>query len=328
MEACPTGLCSVASLAAGEDPVGTATAVDLLLVVEVSLPWEREIWRSPDFPTGLFDIYTPARTGERKLALLCVAPDPEYSQPGLRRLMVLRRPEGPFAAYAREEYLVPDGQFLPLVGAVLAGSPLEGFSAWRQDVSGVRDLMVCTHGSVDAACGRYGIPLYDQLRREVAPAVPGLRAWRVSHFGGHRFAATALELPDMRFWAHLEPGPLSLLIRRDGSPAEVRRHYRGWGGLATPFEQALEREILVREGWNWLDYDKEGRVLRLSADGTEASVSIAFRSPDGARVGTYQGRVAIGHSVTTVTATGKGPASVPQYVVLEIMERPRPRQQA
>ena len=63
-----------------------------------------------------------------------------------------------------------------------------------------RQVLVCTHGVRDTCCGAQGTRL--------AAALPGLgagvRSWRTSHTGGHRFAPTALVLPEGTAWAYLD----------------------------------------------------------------------------------------------------------------------------
>ena len=56
--------------------------------------------------------------------------------------------------------------------------------------------MVCTHGNIDAACARFGYPIYQQLRQNYA--TQSLRVWRCSHFGGHQFAPTLIDFPSGR----------------------------------------------------------------------------------------------------------------------------------
>jgi hypothetical protein len=106
---------------------------------------------------------------------------------------------------------------------------------------------------VDASCGKYGIPLYRGLREA------GHRAWRTGHFGGHRFASTAVELPSGLLWGHLTPDLADQVARRTVHPAEVRGHLRGFAGLPS-LAQVLDRELLVRYGWDWLNAERTARV--------------------------------------------------------------------
>jgi hypothetical protein len=48
------------------------------------------------------------------------------------------------------------------------------------------DVLLCTHGSRERCCGRFGT----QLLTDVAPRWDGVRVRRTSHTGGHRDAST------------------------------------------------------------------------------------------------------------------------------------------
>ncbi|WP_293165900.1 sucrase ferredoxin [Okeania sp. SIO2C9] len=138
---------------------------------------------------------------------------------------------------------------------------LENFQQYQQQTSQIREMLVCTHANVDVACGRFGYPIYKKLRSEYAATSQGnLRVWRCSHFGGHQFAPTLVDLPDGRYWGHLEPEMLDLLVLRNGSVSGLRKFYRGWAGLNS-FAQIAEREMWMQEGWSWLKYPKTGKVL-------------------------------------------------------------------
>lgn len=308
MEPCQEKFCSDVSQAAGEDPAGTAAFYDLLILLEVPLPWEREIWKSAAFPPGLYEMGEAASERGVKFRFLCVAPN-EHSQPNHRRVMIFRRPPKAMAAYHRLEYLLPPDELTGLIGRALEGEELPS----GLDAGDVRDLLVCTHGTMDVACAKYGYPIYQRLRQMGGSRQ--LRVWRVSHFGGHRFAPTLIDLPEGRWWAHLTPEALSLMVRREGPVEPLHRFYRGWGALATPFEQVLERAILEREGWAWTGLLKQGSVLEQDPEGRWAQVAIAFRSPDGAHSGVYSGRVEVSHQVMTALATARVLEPVRQYRV-------------
>lgn len=317
MEGCQERFCSQVSQAVGEEPVGTAGFYDLLILLEVPLPWEREIWKSPAFPPGLYELGLAAQQQSgRKFRYLCVAPDRVHSRPDRRRVMLFQRPEGSMAGYERREYLLPLDEVVPLVGAALAGQPLPP----HLPTASTRDLLVCTHGSMDAACARYGYPVFEHLRR--VHGAEELRVWRVSHFGGHRFAPTLIDLPDGRWWAHMTPDSLEHLLRREGPVSALSRHYRGWGALPTPFEQVLERAAFEAEGWGWLDCRKESQVLERDPDGRWAEVAIAYQRADGASGGTYRGRVEVSHQLMTALVSQHELEPVNQYRVSRLERLP------
>src|SRR4030066_45800 len=71
----------------------------------------------------------------------------------------------PFDPYEKSEYVVPAGEIVPLVEALAEGPDgLSRFRRYEEDTSHVRDILVCTHGSHDACCGKFGYPAYETLR--------------------------------------------------------------------------------------------------------------------------------------------------------------------
>jgi len=272
-------LCSVVSKAAGDDPAGSGGPFDGFLAVEVPLPWKRDVTESLNFPERLRVAVEGLRDAGIVDKFTGLVPDPGYSREGHARVLYWRRPgPGPFAAYERREYLVPEGELAALAEAMAEPRDLARFGAYREETAGGRDALVCTQGARDVCCGKFGYSVYHFLRsRHAAPG--GLRVWRTSHMGGHRFAPTLLELPEGRYWGHLELGAAGDLIARRGQPSALARFYRGWAGLGSHFAQIAEREILAREGWAWSEYLKQGGVLRADESGERAEVSITYGAP-------------------------------------------------
>ena len=169
----------------------------------------------------------------------------------------------------------------------------------------LQDFLIYTHGSRDAACGQFGYRLYDRLRR-LATSNPQLRIWRVSHFGGHVFAPTMIELPAGIFWGNLYNDRAEQVVARRGDVTQLRLHYRGWSGAARGFAQAAEREMLMCEGWHWID---TARTVQVTAqDPAEhpewAEVQIACGKGYGHQH-LYSAHVAVSHYVKTIASTGQ-----------------------
>jgi hypothetical protein len=319
-------LACVVSQANGEDPAGTGTPFTGYLLVEVAPPWKYDVGESRRFPEDLWEAVKGLWDAGIVQKFTAIMPDPEYSREGHTRVILLRRPSGPFfAAYEKEEYLVPEGEVVALVEA-LAKEP-DGpsrFAHYREDDSRVRDILVCTHGSHDVCCGRFGYPLYEELRQEYAAASEGrLRVWRTSHLGGHRFAPNLIDLPEGLYWGHLEPEALENLVLRNEPVSEMRRFYRGWAGLSGKFEQIAEREILIREGWKWTGHPKRGRTLEVDEEESRAEVRIEYTAEDGSVSGTYEATVEESGSVMTLASSGTGALEeARQYHVSRLEEVP------
>ncbi|MEM8718467.1 MAG: sucrase ferredoxin [Cyanobacteria bacterium P01_G01_bin.39] len=257
--------CSEVSQLQGEDPIGTAGVADEWLIIEVPRPWKKDVWQEkPEFrPIISILLELEQRNPNLSLRLMAIAPDRKYSQPGKIRVFYYSRLESMFARYEKQEYVVDTSQLISLVKAILLEpKTLKQFERDQQNTTNIREMLVCTHTQWDTACGRYGTPLYEKLRKSYAPESEGeLRIWHTSHFGGHKFAPTLIDFPSGRFWGHLKPELLDTLIYEQGDLTQIKPCYRGWSGMEK-FAQIAEREIWLKEGWSWKDYPKSGRILK------------------------------------------------------------------
>lgn len=321
--------CSVVSKANGEDPIGSAGTYDHWLIVELALPWSEKLWlENPRVQPIIALIRELSVEHGVKLRAMAIAPDREYSDPNHTRVLYYHRPARLFSQFKKQEFILPEEQIASLARALLKQpDDLPRFEQYKQQTRHIRELMVCTHGNVDVACARFGYPIYEKLRKEYAVNSSGrLRVWRCSHFGGHRFAPTLVDLPEGRYWGHLQPEVLNLLVWRNAPVTGLRPFYRGWAGL-TQFEQIAEREIWIQEGWAWLDYDKAGQVLAIDKTNEEcdadwAEVRIDFAAPDGSMSGAYEARVEVSGQVTTMGDSGDEQSfeQVKQYRVSRLIE--------
>ncbi|NET38753.1 MAG: sucrase ferredoxin [Cyanothece sp. SIO1E1] len=344
--------CSLVSKANGEDPIGTARTADHWLVFELAQPWTKATFQDDPRIKPLIELSQQLffKRGVTIQSLL-IAPDSDYSRPGKTRVIYYYRPQQQFAQFEKQEFIVPETQFPRLITALLKHllkqpNELSQFQCYRQETNHIREILVCTHGNIDAACARFGYPIYQQLRDTYAEPTQ-LRVWRCSHFGGHKFAPTLVDLPAGRYWGHLEPEMIESLVHRQGDVTKLRSFYRGWAGL-NKFEQVVEREIWMQIGWDWLSHRISGQttskglkgvkrylysLLRLiplkqlqlfleqwTKDATWAEVQIQFASPDQTTSGTYSARVEMSDPVMSAAKSPKSGEEiqlqpVPQYRV-------------
>ncbi|MEJ7839380.1 MAG: sucrase ferredoxin [Thermomicrobiales bacterium] len=244
--------CSLFSEEAGVDPAGSAWAHAHYLMIEIPLPWPYEIYSSKRAPTGLkLYLYGLFDRG-LSVAGAAFAPDPAWSVEGMTRIIDFRMPEFPFTTFQRREYLVPTDRATDTVRAIVEEEDAPWLEAFEQQIPNtMRDVFVCTHGAIDACCATYGYPIYKLLRHMADGAPMPMRAWRCSHFGGHQYAATMLDMPEGRYWGHLKAQNLATIIARKRPFAEVRKNYRGWAGVPMGLSQVAEARALEHFGWDW-----------------------------------------------------------------------------
>lgn len=319
--------CNLLAIEKGLDPVGHAGSFDDAVLIETPLPWKRDIYQQagglPAEAIALLTLWLQRyhETGDYRHRPLLIAPDATYSRQGYRRVMFYTRPNAMSAQFEKIEYFVPEADLGGLLWALFeARENLPQYEAYRTPENDpVRDILVCTHGTIDAACAKFGYPLYNDLRQNYANEQ--LRVWRVSHFGGHVFAPTLIDMPTAHYWAYVEEAQTRQIVTHQGDVAAMRGHYRGWAGVDGGFIQAAEYTLWQQHGWDWFNYPKQG--VTLSEDTTDpehplwAEVQIDYQTPDG-KLHTHQTRVEVDRHIETITTTGNDHLyRYPQYRVVE-----------
>ncbi len=320
--------CNVLAQEKGLDPAGYAGVFDTMFLLEQPLPWPRAILFEPTIVppelTRLVQMYEKMQKDQRPSILpLFIAPDEVYSIPGYRRFIYFTRPSGTFDQFDRQEYLMPEDKVGKIIWA-LQQTPDEvsNYDSYKVDSVRIRDILVCTHGSVDAACARFGYPLYRYLRDEAARE--DVRVWRVNHFGGHVFAPTLMDMPRGDYWAFVDRADGKQIVERAGDIAQLHKRFRGNAALSGSFAQVLEREILMREGWKWLSYQRRSvEVAEVANEDDErlssATIRIEYQSKDETVRGTYEGYVRVKHHIETIGSTGdENVFPYPQFEVAEL----------
>lgn len=302
--------CNCLAQQRGLNPVGHGGSFDTALVIEAQLPWKLDMTRKAGTLSqpviDLLDLWLQryyAGEGYPHL-LMVVAPDSEYAQEPYRRVMYFTRPSGLFSRFDKVEYLVPQDQVGALVWSLYEDrDALPQFEAYRvASIDLIRDILICTHGTVDAACAKFGFPLYKHMRESYADE--SLRVWRVSHFGGHVFAPTLMDMPSGHYWAYVGNAQAEQIIRRTGDVSNLSRYYRGWAGLESGFLQTLEAELWQEQGWQWFDYPKSGEIIQQSDDEQQAEICLHYRKADDATVYAVSAQLSISHKIETPHTTG------------------------
>lgn len=251
--------CAPWTLDKGVDPIGSAVELDRLVAVEVPLPWPADV---ADLP-WVADL--DLEPGTRVQTIV-----PEVARPDGSVLVTRWSADG--ARFQGTDWLVPAVDVPEALAVVAAGG--------TPDVPGEDapdEVLVCGHGSRDRCCGGSGT----RLAVEARAALPDIRIRRTSHLGGHRFAPTALSMPDGRVWAFLDAESLAGIVHRGLHPIEARDHYRGHVGL-DPWSQVVEAVGLSEHGWVAFDVDRLDPEVEVAPDGESATVNLRWDGIAGA----------------------------------------------
>ena len=247
------------------DPIGSAGAFDELLLVEWPLPWPSDVSEVEALAAAA------AHPGAR---VMLVVPHADGEPDGLRRIVHHRRATAHRLDGADHRVAV---DAIPAVLDDLLAHPDRSPRDWPTYVGDAPpQVLVCGHGRRDPCCGRWGTLLH----AEVAALGLDARVWRCSHTGGHRYAPTAITLPDGRAWAYADPALLRGVLARQGDVAAVATHDRGCTAL-DPWAQVVERALFVAHGWPWLDGQLHDVRTDVADDGASARVELQWRLADG-----------------------------------------------
>jgi len=285
--------CALAARREGIDPVGSAPSTDELWLVDLPLPWSRDV------KAALQVVHDLVPRGARVQATVPADQDRRR----VVRWWAQRRADGLTAGYGRAEAVADPDALVEHVAALAAVTqPLD---------DGVVDVVICAHGARDTCCGSDGTA----LARALADAGAAVRVSRSSHLGGHRFAPTALVLPQGTAWAGLTLDLLLAIVERSVPPSAVRRHYRGSLLMPDGPAQALDRELLCEHGWAWLDRARAG-----TSDGSRVEVAYEDAGRETRRV---VGEVEVARTVSLAPCRGlltSSPVEHPDLVVRSFAE--------
>lgn len=266
--------CAQESREALEDPIATAGHAASYVLVEFPPPWHRNALETPGIPANLRELESEMEESDPPGYLMLIYSDRNAQPQGVRCLIFQQEP-GLSGAYTQFELHVPSLDLVaPTVKEYLA-APLP------TNEKATRDILICTHGSRDRCCAKYGNVFYRQALATVAKlSLDRVRIWQVSHFGGHRFAPTAIDLPQGRCYGRLDSESLESILTQTGNLDKLKPVYRGSGMLPWAV-QFLERELMLRCGWQWFNYRLAGEVLECNEEETFNRVQLSFQKPHG-----------------------------------------------
>lgn len=269
-----------------EDIIGTATNYQTYILVECPTPWVYEAFNSKWVPDNLRILVEEVQKAKLPVRFLLIANN-ESHKVEETTLLIYQQQQGLSQGYRKQEFKLPNiEQVAGTVSKWLAGMSVDH----EIESSITRDILVCTHGSHDQCCARYGNPFYFYSQNTIAELeLNHIRIWKSSHFGGHRFAPTAIDFPQGRYYGLLDQDTFKSILTHTGDIQCLNKIYRGWGILPTSL-QILEKELMLRLGWDWFNYHVTGKILEQSLDNQTILGELNFEQPSGTHY-SYQAKL-------------------------------------
>ncbi|MEH1946796.1 MAG: sucrase ferredoxin [Nostoc sp.] len=269
--------CALESRDVGEDPIANAYNFDFFVMIECPTPWINETFNSKQVPDNLRNIVKEFAEYEIAVEFLLIY-NQELKQPDKTKVLIFHKPTGFAQGYSKSEFLLSDiNEAAPIVKKCLLEKELDTYI----DEFNTRDIFICTHGSRDQCCAKFGNPFYRQAKNIVKDlGMNNVRIWQCTHFGGHRFAPTAIDFPEARYYARLDSESFTSILTRTGNLEFIQHTYRGWAILPEA-AQVLEREMILMYGWQWLSYKVDYQIIQQSENGEFNRIKLNFIKSDG-----------------------------------------------
>ncbi|MDY7012114.1 MAG: sucrase ferredoxin [Cyanobacteriota bacterium] len=301
--------CAEASRESGEEIIGSAPSHHTYILIECPTPWAEKALESKEIPQNLRELAAKLKKAQQSVRFILIYAK-DRVEGNKKRVIVCHKKEGYSDGYSKRKFVVEDlADVAPKLEKYLAGDRDE--IEWVESLT--QDILVCTHGSHDKCCARYGYPFYRQACDLAARLeMKNVRIWEASHIGGHRFAPTLLSLPEGRYYGALDADTFGDILQRTGNIDCLRRVYRGWG-LFPLHVQVLERELMLQQGWDWFKFKIDYKILSEKSDRSFTRVELHCQKPNG-DVLVYQGDIVPDESKTLVLRGSCNSDSAASYV--------------
>lgn len=262
----------------GEEIIGSASNHETYVLIECSPPWHNQALNSRSIPDNLRQLIAEIKSRRIPVIFLLIANDISHKKYETT-LLIYQRKSGISNGFRKQEFRLDN---IEQVATTVRQWLWYKLSDLEPEIPRKRDILICTHGSDDKCCAKYGNRFYFYLQYKLIPnlGLENIRLWRSSHFGGHRFAPTMIDLPEGRYYRNICPELCPSILTRKGDIKVLREMYRGWGILSNPI-QVLESELMVKYGWKWFDNKAAAKIIEQNNDGSKLQVEFIVEEPYG-----------------------------------------------
>ena len=199
---------------AKEEIYGTASRVDVWFLLEYTRPWAVQAFTGSDLPEPVRDRLGGYLNAIPHARILFIKQQPRLATQLAFYVVIsdeLRPRLYEFQLSTYEDVLALD------IPAIVAGSP-EYQRYVREDPL----FLVCTHGTHDKCCAKFGLPMYKELAK-----YEGSSVWQCSHVGGDRFAANVVCMPHGIYYGHIVASEIATVVEEYRRQRIYLEKYRG-----------------------------------------------------------------------------------------------------
>ena len=289
-------LCSELSLATNEEMFGSAPRVDIWFLLEYKQPWSKKAFPSSKIPQVIKKRLSEYMESLPNCRLQLIKRQNDHEDTIKFYVGVSQELEPKLFEFSLSRY--EDILSLDII-EILAGK----FSSRKEPL-----FLVCTHGTHDRCCGKFGVPVYLEAARQEN----GFLTWQCTHLGGHRFAANVLCLPHGIYYGRVREGKLANLISEYKKQNICLETYRG-RSCYDSYTQAAEYFLRTNTGIRQIATLRLKGINRLDKD--NSIIEFASELDSKIHLMHIQQRPSAIESYTSCKDEDKSP--IPQYRLIE-----------
>jgi hypothetical protein len=296
--------CSRTSADVRERIFGTASRVDVWLLLEYNGRWSPDLLADSHLPTDVKGALSSV-LGSVRWSRLVFVKNELRGLAGLSFFVAITRED----RRALHRFELDDYRDLLSidVASLVAGA--------TSDEQGLSDplFLVCLDGKHDKCCAKFGLPVYRAMVRWAGDAV-----WQSSHLGGDRFAANVVCLPSGVYYGHVTPPEAPRLVHDTAAGLVYLDKYRGrschsFDVQAAEYFARVASGVDRADAFSLRDVSRSDNLIRVSlAETAGARVHVLELARDPAAFHHF------------LTCHSPGPADVPQYTLRAYHVEPAP----
>jgi len=292
----PPFYCSQLSRNASEEIFGTASRAGVWFVLEVPRPWAAEAFGGCRLPERVKEWLAHYQQNTPRSRLLFIKQSYRPVSPLTFYLAIAHETHPELYEFQLNAY--EDLLALDILG-ILAGDP-----KYDEFVNAGPLLAVCTHGTHDKCCSKFGLPIYTAMAKVGGPSV-----WQCSHVGGDRFAANVVCFPHGTYYGQVEADDVTPIVEETRRGRIVLGKYRGrscYGFLVQAAEyflrvqtgimelsafRLLETHRAAENSWRVLFFcvvDEKTHLLQLSRETAESRNYLTCKAEQASNVVQYR----------------------------------------
>jgi len=187
--------CKDSSSDANEHLYGTVPKVDHWLLLEYPEHWEKDALEKSSIPESVKDEINKCLNSLENSRLQLI--QRELHSDGPINFYYINSTEFEPKSYHFQFDKYEELLELDLIGLIEKGDI-------SNSLTDEKIAIICTHGAYDSCCGKYGVPVFNELDKN-----SNFSVWKSTHVGSHRFSANMVMLPEGIYYGRVSPENVS-----------------------------------------------------------------------------------------------------------------------